>query len=45
MNKTDFARVAGVSTQTLLSHIRLLQSIMTHTHTHTVKNEIYLNKV
>jgi len=42
MNKTEFAKVAGVSTQTLLAHIRLLQQFITDTQTRKTKTEIYL---
>jgi len=42
MNKTEFAKVAGVSTQTLLAHIRLLQPLIPQTLTHKTKTEKYL---
>ena len=49
MNKSEFAKVAGVSPQTLLSHIRILQTIIiepqTDSHKHKTKTEIYLNRV
>jgi len=46
-SKIEFAKVAGVSTQTLLSHIRLLETFINDTHTNTneknrTKTEIYL---
>jgi len=46
LNKTQFAKVAKVSTQTLLSHIRLLQPFINDTYTNSntnkAKTEIYL---